>query len=309
MSRGIARSSSASTGAGRGTPATASGLPPLGNPPEWSAAVSGERGDQFARRRPAYGGRSSRSGPRCRCPPRPRAAPASAASIPATAASPITENPADSCTAGPGGLPGLRRGQVQRTAVLGAEPVRRQAARAPPGRSYEGVSAGLAAGTRPSTAAATVVGGQDEPGRAGTGDDDVGTCQLDRHRRPSARRGPARPCADRLGPRISASRSARSGVRLATTISATPARARVAAASEDIEPGADHQGALARGPVRRPSRAAGELLEPEGDQRLPGPVDAGLGVGPLADPQRLLEQVVQQPARGVQLLRRARARP
>ena len=88
-------------------------------------------------------------------------------------------------------------------------------------------------------------------------------------------------------------------VRLATTISATPARASVAAASEDIEP-APMTSARLPAAQSATSGAARELLQAEGDQRLPGPVDAGLAVGALADPQGLLEQVVQQPARGVQ---------
>ncbi|SCF85846.1 hypothetical protein GA0115254_119884 [Streptomyces sp. Ncost-T10-10d] len=64
---------------------------------------------------------------------------------------------------------------------------------------------------------------------------------------------------------------------------------------------ADHQGTLAPGPVGD-IRTGRELLETEGDERLPGPVDPGLAVGTLTDPQGLLEQVVQQPAGGVQLL-------
>ena len=78
-----------------------------------------------------------------------------------------------------------------------------------------------------------------------------------------------------------------------------PARS-VAAASEDIEPAPITS---ARFPGTASAERARELLQADADQRLAGPVDAGLGVGPLADPQRLLEQVVEQPAGGVQLLR------
>ncbi len=65
---------------------------------------------------------------------------------------------------------------------------------------------------------------------------------------------------------------------------------------------ADDQRPLAAQPLRHRT-ARGQLLQPERDQRLPGPVDARLAVGPLPDPQRLLEQLVQQPARGVLVLR------
>ena len=56
---------------------------------------------------------------------------------------------------------------------------------------------------------------------------------------------------------------------------------------------------------RRAGRRAGSPPEAEVERRadhaLPGPVDAGLGVHPLADPQRLLDQLVQQPAGGAVL--------
>ncbi|MGX1118916.1 hypothetical protein RKD37_004279 [Streptomyces ambofaciens] len=65
--------------------------------------------------------------------------------------------------------------------------------------------------------------------------------------------------------------------------------------------GADDQGLLAPGPLLDVG-SGGQLLQAEGDQGLPGAVDAGLGVGALADPQRLLEQVVQEPPGGVQVL-------
>ena len=139
-------------------------------------------------------------------------------------------------------------------------------------------------------------------------------CRTRRHRhvsvrpprRPSPRRARRHPCLPLA--RISASRSARSRVRLATTTSATPARASVAAASEDMDPAPMTRARLPLAHASTGSRR-GELLEAEGHERLPGPVDPGLGVRALADPQRLLEQVVEQPPGGVQLLRPAPGRP
>ncbi|GAB3797475.1 hypothetical protein GCM10027605_07510 [Micromonospora zhanjiangensis] len=49
---------------------------------------------------------------------------------------------------------------------------------------------------------------------------------------------------------------------------------------------------------------AGGDVDGRADHALAGPVDTGLGVRPLADPQRLLHQLVQQPAGGVHLGRR-----
>ena len=148
------------------------------------------------------------------------------------------------------------------------------------------------------------LGGQHQAGRAGTGDDDVGSGQLGptasigTARRPGA--GRAEDLGQPLGPGAACGWRRRSR--------RPRPRASVAAASEDIEPAPIDQGALLPWPSADVG-AGGELLQAEGDQRLPGPVDAGLAVRPLADPQRLLEQVVQQPARGVQLLARAPARP
>ena len=60
--------------------------------------------------------------------------------------------------------------------------------------------------------------------------------------------------------------------------------------------GADHQ---RRAAGQIPVEVGGGQVDGGGDHALAGPVDAGLGVRPLADPQRLLHQLVQQPAGGV----------
>ena len=69
-------------------------------------------------------------------------------------------------------------------------------------------------------------------------------------------------------------------------MSAAPARRTEAAASAAIEPAPTMQ---TRAPSSGPIAAAASL-ERDGDDRLAGPVDVGLGVGALADPQALLEQ-------------------
>ncbi len=49
-------------------------------------------------------------------------------------------------------------------------------------------------------------------------------------------------------------------------------------------------------PLRQPAESALGQFEPDRHQGRAGSVDAGLGMRPLADPQRLLEQVVKQPS-------------
>ena len=51
------------------------------------------------------------------------------------------------------------------------------------------------------------------------------------------------------------------------------------------------------------------LVQADGDEGPAGAVDAGLGVGPLADPQGLLDQVVEQPAGAAGVLRGAQPDP
>ena len=58
--------------------------------------------------------------------------------------------------------------------------------------------------------------------------------------------------------------------------------------------GADDKG-------RTSGEPTGDQVQCGGDDAAPGPVDAGLGVHPLADPQRLLHQLVQVPAGGLVL--------
>ena len=88
---------------------------------------------------------------------------------------------------------------------------------------------------------------------------------------------------------ISASRRALASVRLSTTTSATSARRRCAAASPPIAPAPT---ITARRPASPPSaqRGVGEGLGDDGGARG---VDAGVGVHPLADAQRLLGELVQ----------------
>ncbi len=152
----------------------------------------------------------------------------SAAAIPATAASPSTENPAVFCTEArssgqPSSLPRLVAGRLPRRPSV------------PGVRSGSSPSASAhSTAVRPSAAAATASAVRTRPVApvqetatsarvSSAGTDSIGT---------------ARAATSVSSPsiRIWARRSARSKVRLATTTSATPARASVAAAREDIEP-------------------------------------------------------------------------
>ena len=75
--------------------------------------------------------------------------------------------------------------------------------------------------------------------------------------------------------------------------SPTPGAAQRGGGQRGHRPGADDERPHVRRGRRRRRRRRSSA---DGDQRLPGPVDAGLGVGALADPQRLLEQ--RRSARG-----------
>ena len=127
------------------------------------------------------------------------------------------------------------------------------------------------------------LGGDDQPGRARAGDQDVGGGQL--VGQPAELRGPA---ADRGGQPVGRGHrpAAHDDVRAAPRQRRGRQRAHRA--------GADDEDAAAL-------EAADALLGPvEGDrhQRGPGPVDAGLGVHPLADAQRPLGDRVQRAADG-----------
>ena len=52
----------------------------------------------------------------------------------------------------------------------------------------------------------------------------------------------------------------------------------------------------------RAGQGGGAQLDGQADQALPGPVDAGLGAGPLAGPQREPAELAQHPADGAVLL-------
>ena len=136
--------------------------------------------------------------------------------------------------------------------------------------------------SRLARAAANVVGGDHQAGGAGAGDHDVG---LGQHLLGTSASGTARP------PYCSASRCALAAVRLATTTSATPRRRAVATASAAIDPAPDHERPLAGERTDLLRRA----LESRDTETRDGAalVDVGLGVGPLADPERLLEERVQ----------------
>ena len=95
-----------------------------------------------------------------------------------------------------------------------------------------------------------------------------------------------------------ASRSARSGVRLTTTTSPAPRRTTVAMARPAIAPAPTTT-------TRRPRHVVGGAVERGGDEGRGGPVDVGLGVGALADAQRLLEEGVEGRADGAELLAEA----
>ena len=131
---------------------------------------------------------------------------------------------------------------------------------------------------------------QDHAGGAGAGHQHVGGGDLvrdvverDRCGRRTARRGARR------WPRCGWRRPCRRAPRRATVATARPA----------IAPGADDDDALAgeRADVRRSARSSATETS---DGR--GPVDVGLGVRPLADAQRLLEQRVEGGADGAALL-------
>ncbi len=100
-----------------------------------------------------------------------------------------------------------------------------------------------------------------------------------------------------MAPYASASRSARAALRLVIRSGPTPARVSVATDSAPIAPAP----ITSAGRPVEVAEVDGGDLERGGDDALPGLVDAGLGVRPLADPQRLLHQLVQQPAGGVGL--------
>ena len=86
---------------------------------------------------------------------------------------------------------------------------------------------------------------------------------------------------------------ARSAPRLVTMSGPAPARAGWPAPARPSR----RRRRPARGGRRRRRRGAlAASVQRGGDHALPGAVDAGLGVHPLADPQRLLHQLVQQPA-------------
>ena len=95
-----------------------------------------------------------------------------------------------------------------------------------------------------------------------------------------------------------ASRSALPAVRLATVTLAAPRRDSGRGREAGHRAGTEHQGPLA-GQV-----ADGGVAAVEGgrDQRGRGPVDVRLGPGPLADPQRLLEEHVEGRTDGADLL-------
>ncbi len=140
--------------------------------------------------------------------------------MPATAASPATEKP---------------RGAVRSTGQPSSATVECAAWPADPLLVCAGTSPGrLSAGTRPSTAATTASAVSTRP--VAPVQDTATSARVSSWATWSIGTAraltPVPPCS----PRISASRSARSSVRLATTTSSTPARASVAAASEDMEP-------------------------------------------------------------------------
>ena len=95
-----------------------------------------------------------------------------------------------------------------------------------------------------------------------------------------------------------ARRIACSGVRLATTIEAAPARDAVAHRQAGHRAGTDHEHVLA-GEVADVLGRAGQR---GGDDARSHPVDVGLGVRALADAQGLLEQHVERGADGAGLL-------
>ena len=92
-----------------------------------------------------------------------------------------------------------------------------------------------------------------------------------------------------------ARRSARSGVRLTTTTSPAPRRTTVATVSAAMAPAPTTT-------TRRPVRSGQRAVESGRDQGRRRAVDAGLGMGALADPQGLLEEGVEHRADGALLL-------
>ena len=92
---------------------------------------------------------------------------------------------------------------------------------------------------------------------------------------------------------------------MATTTRAAPALGDHGGGQRAHRAGADdeHLGA-----VERAEHLPG-LVQPGGDQRAAGAVDAGLGAGPLADPQGLLGERAELPAGGPGVLRGAQRVP
>ncbi len=133
------------------------------------------------------------------------------------------------------------------------------------------------------------LGAEDQLGGAGARDDEVDVGQL----------GPHRLHRDSAPADVAASRSPWAKVRFAMTISARPSRASVVAVSALIEPAPTTR---ARRPASGAELGAG-VRDADPDQRAAGLVDRGLGAGPLADPQRVLDELVQDAAGGAGLLR------
>ena len=255
---------------------------------------------------------------------RPTAAPAAASAAISSASAPGQRGGSPARRrprrVGPGGVL-LQRGRVHRR-PRGLADAETAAARRPVQRPPSSRRGGGPPGCRPAragrpgrgggrTGAARErrrdrLGGQDQTGRAGAGHDDIGTCQLvgtvvHRHR---AGRHPARLGQDL---RRAARRAPASGWRRRSR--RHPARASVAAASEDIEPGADDQGPLARAPSSATSAPSASCSRPKVTSDCPARSIPVSLCARLPTRSACWNRSLSSRPGGVQLLRRARARP